>query len=58
MSIETAPVEPAKSTDELRHSMVEFLMAVIGAPDDEEIARDADEVVRLLDARLAEEPRG
>jgi len=58
MSIETATAETTKSTDELRHSMVEFLMAVIGAPDDEEIARNADEAVRLLDARLAEEPQG
>ncbi|WP_199830259.1 hypothetical protein [Streptomyces viridochromogenes] len=58
MSIETTTAETTKSTDELRHSMVEFLMAVIGAPDDEEIARNADEVVRLLDARLTEEPQG
>ncbi|WP_055527607.1 hypothetical protein [Streptomyces graminilatus] len=64
MSIETPTAGPTptamttKSTDELRHSMVEFLMAVIGAPDDEEIARNADDVVRILDARLTGEQRG
>ncbi|GKQ35345.1 hypothetical protein [Streptomyces sp. A012304] len=46
------------STDALRHSVVEFLMAVIGAPDDEEIARHADAAVRALDARLIEERTG
>ncbi|MHC5907930.1 hypothetical protein ACVNF4_29175 [Streptomyces sp. S6] len=58
MTTETSTVQTAKSTDELRHSMVEYLMAVIGAPDDEEIARNADQAVRLLDARLAEEILG
>ncbi len=46
------------STDELRQSMVEFLMAVIGSPDDEEIARTSDDLVRTLDSRLAREEAG
>ncbi|KOV78605.1 hypothetical protein ADL01_14855 [Streptomyces sp. NRRL WC-3618] len=69
MSIETTTTETTttettttaatkRSTDELRHSVVEFLMAVIGAPDDEEIARTADDAVRVLDARLSEERQG
>jgi hypothetical protein len=44
-----------ESTDTLRHAMIEQLMAVIGAPDDETVARTADSVVRALDARLREE---
>jgi hypothetical protein len=44
------------TTEMLQHSMVEKLMAVIGAPDDEEVAGSADLVVQALDARLAEAP--
>ncbi|MDT0438276.1 MULTISPECIES: hypothetical protein [Streptomyces] len=40
------------TTESLQHSMVEKLMAIIGAPDDEDVARSAAEVVRALDARL------
>ncbi|MEU1089951.1 hypothetical protein ACFYPN_07915 [Streptomyces sp. NPDC005576] len=43
------------NTDALRHSMVELLMGIIGSPDDEELARTADQAVRDLDRRLADE---
>lgn len=43
------------TTDELKHAVVESFMAVIGAPDDAQTARDADQVVRTLDARLIAE---
>lgn len=39
-------------TEELQHTVVEQLMAVIAAPDDEEVALRADAAVRALDARL------
>ncbi|MCH0540966.1 hypothetical protein I3F58_15585 [Streptomyces sp. MUM 203J] len=39
-------------TGALQQAMVEQLMAIIGAPDDEDIARTADEVVRALDDRM------
>lgn len=39
-------------TSALQHAMVEQLMAVIGAPDDQDVARAADEVVRALDDRM------
>ncbi|WP_333778161.1 hypothetical protein [Streptomyces sp. IBSBF 3136] len=42
----------SQSTEELQHAMVEQLMAVIGAPDDEVVAEAADSVVRALDERL------
>ena len=42
------------STETLQHAVVEQLMAVIGAPDDEDVARAADEAVRALDDRLSE----
>ncbi|EFE72575.1 MULTISPECIES: hypothetical protein [Streptomyces] len=42
--------------DALKQQLVESLMAVIGAPDDPDVARGADDVLRTLDARLAEEP--
>lgn len=44
------------STEALRQSMVEALMRVIGLPDDEGTAREADDVLRALDARLRAEP--
>jgi hypothetical protein len=42
----------SQSTEELQHAMVEQLMAVIGAPDDESVAEAADAVVRALDERM------
>ncbi|MFE9775063.1 hypothetical protein ACFYOV_25995 [Streptomyces sp. NPDC005931] len=54
---ETAP-EPTSgaagepTTETLQHAVVEQLMAVIGAPDDQDVARTADEAVRALDERL------
>ncbi|MEU0165955.1 hypothetical protein ABZ214_10935 [Streptomyces iakyrus] len=46
---------PDTSTEVLQHTVVERLMAVIGAPDDEDVARDADAVVLALDERLRAE---
>ncbi|GHG49022.1 hypothetical protein [Streptomyces griseocarneus] len=43
------------STDVLRQSMVDYLMRIIGLPDDEALAHEADDVVRALDARLEAE---
>ncbi len=43
----------SQQTSDLQQSMVELFMAVIAAPDDEEVARRANEAVRELDARLA-----
>ncbi|MGW0207853.1 hypothetical protein ACWDZ8_19290 [Streptomyces sp. NPDC003233] len=43
------------STEELQHAMVEQLMAVIGAPDDEQVAEAADAAVRALDERMCAE---
>ncbi|MFB8246337.1 hypothetical protein ACFC5X_14975 [Streptomyces sp. NPDC055952] len=40
------------ATDVLQHTVIERLMAVIGAPDDQDVARDADAAVRALDERL------
>ncbi|MBM7170563.1 hypothetical protein JQK87_19645 [Streptomyces sp. G44] len=45
-----------ETIDMLKHTMVEQLMAVIAAPDDEDVARAADTVVRDLDALLRAEP--
>ncbi|MFE9449686.1 hypothetical protein [Streptomyces sp. NPDC006739] len=47
--------DTSPTTEELQHGMVEQLMAVIGAPDDEDVARTADGVVRALDERLRAE---
>ncbi|MER5548933.1 hypothetical protein ABT072_42540 [Streptomyces sp. NPDC002589] len=38
--------ERQESTEALRHALVQFLTEVIGAPDDEEIARNAAETGR------------
>ena len=46
----------SEETGNLQHAMVEQLMAVIGAPDDEDVARAADDVVRALDIRMRETP--
>ncbi|WEP01090.1 hypothetical protein A6P39_044545 (plasmid) [Streptomyces sp. FXJ1.172] len=43
------------STDALRQSVVEQLMRLVGLPDDETAAREADETLLALDARLGEE---
>ncbi|MFB6818836.1 hypothetical protein ACFCV8_30290 [Streptomyces sp. NPDC056347] len=40
-------------TDALEQKLVESLMGVIGAPDDQDVARASDEVLRALDAELA-----
>ncbi|WP_369392527.1 hypothetical protein AB5J72_36790 [Streptomyces sp. CG1] len=45
----------SQSTEELQHTLVEQLMAVIGAPDDEQVAAAADTAVRVLDERLRAE---
>ncbi|WP_158790998.1 hypothetical protein [Streptomyces sp. NRRL WC-3549] len=42
------------TTEDLQHAMVGQLMAIIGAPDDEDVARAADGIVQALDARLRE----
>ncbi|MFI8303001.1 hypothetical protein ACIF80_06040 [Streptomyces sp. NPDC085927] len=42
------------TTETLQHAMVEKLMAIIGAPDDEDVAKSADLVVQALDTRLSE----
>ena len=47
--------EDARSTDELKGALVESLMAVIGAPDDEEVGAGANNLIATLDARLAAE---
>ncbi|ESP95818.1 hypothetical protein KQH42_29925 [Streptomyces sp. CHA1] len=41
--------------DALKQQLVESLMGVIGAPDDADAARTADDVLRTLDAELAQE---
>jgi|tagenome__1003787_1003787.scaffolds.fasta_scaffold20438396_2 hypothetical protein len=51
----TAAPEP-RSTDELKQALVESLMAVISAPDDEPTAENAAAVLRELDERLTAEP--
>ncbi|GAA0665399.1 hypothetical protein GCM10010193_16050 [Kitasatospora atroaurantiaca] len=45
--------EQQPTVEELQGSLVESFMAIVGAPDDTEIADRADEIVRTLDARLA-----
>ncbi|MFF0014497.1 hypothetical protein [Streptomyces sp. NPDC005374] len=51
----TTPAQGARSTDELKQALVESLMAVIGAPDDEPTAESAAAIVRNLDERLTAE---
>ncbi|MFJ2828997.1 hypothetical protein ACIPC1_15700 [Streptomyces sp. NPDC087263] len=46
----------SEETETLQHAMVEQLMAIIGAPDDEDVARAADGIVQALDTRLREAP--
>ncbi|WP_447039678.1 hypothetical protein [Streptomyces sp. DSM 118878] len=54
----TATTESAETTDPadtLKHAMIEQLMGIIGAPDDQDVARAADAVVHELDALLRAE---
>ncbi|WP_198145385.1 hypothetical protein [Frankia sp. EAN1pec] len=44
--------QPDASTEELSEALVNAFMAVIGAPDDEAVARHGDEVLTALDERL------
>lgn len=46
------PAQAADPIETLQHALVDGLMAVIGAPDDPEVARAGDETVRRLDAAL------
>lgn len=48
----STPPSGVPALEDLRHAVVEQLTAVIGAPDDEEVARAADAAVRALDERL------
>ncbi|QIB41706.1 hypothetical protein [Streptomyces aureoverticillatus] len=61
------PTEPAEhgaaditdtATDALQQQLVESLMAVIGAPDDHDVARAADSVLHTLQTRLTPQPVG
>ncbi|MFF2009821.1 hypothetical protein ACFVWY_12200 [Streptomyces sp. NPDC058195] len=45
-----------QSVETLQNSLVELLMAIIGLPDDQALAREGDAAVRALDARLLREP--
>ncbi|QIQ04052.1 hypothetical protein [Streptomyces liangshanensis] len=47
--------DDSRTTDELRHLMVEQLMRVMGLPDDESVAHEADRVLLALDDRLRED---
>ncbi|MFJ8885242.1 hypothetical protein ACIRJR_17785 [Streptomyces sp. NPDC102402] len=47
-----APATEAGATEALQHALVGQLMAIIGAPDDEDVARAADDIVQALDVRL------
>ncbi|MEU1484184.1 hypothetical protein [Streptomyces sp. NPDC005752] len=44
----------ATATEALQQAMVGQLMAIIGAPDDQDVARAADDIVQELDVRLRE----
>lgn len=43
------------ATEALQQAMVGQLMAIIGAPDDKDVARAADDIVQALDVRLRED---
>ncbi|MEU5165379.1 hypothetical protein [Streptomyces mutomycini] len=45
----------ATATEALQQAMVGQLMAIIGAPDDKDVARAADDIVQALDVRLRED---
>ncbi|MFF8446924.1 hypothetical protein ACF06Q_04420 [Streptomyces leeuwenhoekii] len=51
----TGTVAPT-GADALKQQLVESLMGVIGAPDDLDTARRADDVLRTLDTQLARQP--
>lgn len=51
----TIAARDPRSTDELRKALVESLMAVIGAPDDEPTAETAATTLSSLDERLGSE---
>lgn len=42
------------AVEALQQALVGQLMAIIGAPDDKDVARAADDIVQQLDARLHE----
>lgn len=42
-------------TDALKEQLVHSLMGIIEAPDDQGVASASDELLRVLDARLAQE---
>ncbi|MFI6347325.1 hypothetical protein [Streptomyces sp. NPDC050560] len=44
-----------RSTEELQHAMIEQLMAIIGAPDDPQVAEAADAAVHAVEERMREE---
>ncbi|MGW7049938.1 hypothetical protein ACWGDT_46380 [Streptomyces avermitilis] len=48
------PTAETTTTESLQHALVGQLMAIIGAPDDEDVARAADDIVQALDVRLRE----
>lgn len=56
MKQDSAHRHGAHEVEALRHAMVEQLMAVIGLPDDEEVAERADAVVAELDALMPTGP--
>ncbi|MFJ9062225.1 hypothetical protein [Streptomyces sp. NPDC102409] len=51
----TTTPQDARSTDELKGALVESLMAVIGAPDDEVAADQAAAIIGTIDTRLEAE---
>ncbi|MFC5170817.1 hypothetical protein [Streptomyces mutomycini] len=51
----TTPATGATATEALQQAMVGQLMAIIGAPDDKDVARAADDIVQALDVRLRED---
>ncbi|MER5556700.1 hypothetical protein ABT001_34475 [Streptomyces sp. NPDC002793] len=48
----TTDATGATDTEALQQAMVGQLMAIIGAPDDKDVARAADDIVQELDVRL------
>lgn len=52
----TTPItEDTRPTDDMKMALVESLMAVIGAPDDDEAAEKAATIIHTLDERLTAE---
>ncbi|QNP67754.1 hypothetical protein [Streptomyces genisteinicus] len=50
----TGTTTETTAVEALQQAMVGQLMAVIGAPDDKDVARAGDDIVQQLDARLRE----